>query len=397
MPSKCRQHGINRAPVGPPVAAASIYLDHQATTPCDPEVVAAMAPWWSDGFANPSSRLHRPGLEAAAQLGCSREQLAAALAVPPEAVVLTSGATEANNLAIKGLCEARLGRGRHIVTVATEHRAVLDPCRYLERLGFALTVLPVASDGLLDLAQLEMALRVDTVLVSVMAANNEIGVLQPLEAIAAICRARGIAFHVDGAQLVGHRRFEPLELGIDLLSLSSHKFYGPKGVGALVVAPGVELMPQLHGGGQEGGLRSGSTPLPLVVGLAEALSRALADAPERAQRLGQLRDQLWQGLQSLGGVKLNGSANQRLAHNLNVSFEGVDGARLHSALRRRLAVSGGSACSSDSAEPSHVLLALGRSRQEAAASVRFGLGRSTTVEQIDHTLEWIHQQLQVLR
>ena len=397
MPSKCRQHGISRAPVGPPVAAASIYLDHQATTPCDPAVVAAMAPWWSEGFANPSSRGHRPGLEVAAQLGCSRGQLAGALAVPPEAVVLTSGATEANNLAIKGLCEARLSRGRHIVTVATEHRAVLDPCRYLERLGFALTVLPVAPNGLLDLAHLEAVLRSDTVLVSVMAANNEIGVLQPLAAIAAICRPRGIAFHVDGAQLVGHQHVEPLALGIDLLSLSGHKFYGPKGVGALVVAPGVELMPQLHGGGQEGGLRSGSTPLPLVVGLAEALSLALADAPERAQRLGLLRDQLWQGLQSIGGVELNGSAEQRLAHNLNVSFEGVDGARLHSALRRRLAVSSGSACSSESAEPSHVLLALGRSRQAAAASVRFGLGRSTTVEQIDHALEWITQQLQVLR
>ena len=397
MPSKCRQHGINRAPVGPPVAAASIYLDHQATTPCDPAVVAAMAPWWSEGFANPSSRSHRPGLEAAAQLGRSRQQLAAALAVPPESLVLTSGATEANNLAIKGLCEARLSRGRHLITVATEHRAVLDPCRYLERLGFGLTVLPVGTDGLLDPAQLEAAVRPDTVLVSVMAANNEIGVLQPLEAITAICRTRGIAVHVDAAQLVGHQRFEPLKLGIDLLSFSGHKFYGPKGVGALVVAPGVELMPQLHGGGQEGGLRSGSTPLPLVVGLAEALSRALADAPERAQRLGQLRQRLWAGLQVLGGVELNGSAEQRLAHNLNVSFEGVDGARLHSALRRRLAVSGGSACSSASGEPSHVLLALGRSREQAAASVRFGLGRFTTAEQIDQALAWISTQLQQLR
>ena len=267
------------------MAAAPIYLDHQATTPCDPAVVQAMAPWWSDAFANPSSRSHRPGLEAAAQLTLARERLAQCLAVPAEAVVFTSGATEANNLAIKGLCEARLARGRHIVTVATEHRAVLDPCRYLQSLGFELTVLPVQPNGLLDLEVLAAALRPDTVLVSVMAANNEIGVLQPIAEIAALCRSQGIALHVDGAQLVGHQRLEPLALGIDLLSLSGHKFYGPKGVGALLVAPGLELRPQLHGGGQEGGLRSGSVPLPLAVGLAEALERALADAPERAQRL----------------------------------------------------------------------------------------------------------------
>ena len=379
------------------MAAAVIYLDHQATTPCDPAVVAAMAPWWSEGFANPASRSHRPGLAAATQLDRSRGQLAAALAVPPEAVVFTSGATEANNLAIKGLCEARLARGRHIISVVTEHRAVLDPCRYLERLGFALTLLPVQGDGLLDPALLQAALRPDTVLVSVMAANNEIGVLQPIEAVTALCGPRGIAVHVDGAQLVGHRAIAPLSLGIDLLSLSGHKFYGPKGIGALVVAPGVELSPQLHGGSQEGGLRSGSVPLPLVVGLAEALERALADAPERQQRLGGLRDRLWAGLQAIGGVQLNGSAQQRLAHNLNVSVEGVDGPRLHSALRRRLAVSGGSACSSSSAEPSHVLRALGRSREQAAASVRFGLGRSTTAEEIDQAVAWITEQLQVLR
>lgn len=382
---------------GASVAAAPIYLDHQATTPCDPAVVEAMAPLWSDGFANPSSRSHRPGLEAAAQLTLARERLARCLAVPADAVVFTSGATEANNLAIKGLCEARLTRGRHIVTVATEHRAVLDPCRYLQSLGFELTVLPVQPDGLLDLHALAAALRPDTVLVSVMAANNEIGVLQPIADISALCRPQGIAVHVDGAQLVGHQRVEPLALGIDLLSLSGHKFYGPKGVGALLVAPGVELKPQLHGGGQEGGLRSGSVPLPLAVGLAEALERALADAPQRAERLAGLRDRLWQGLQPLEGVVLNGCLDQRLAHNLNVSVEGVDGARLHSALRRRLALSGGSACSSSSGEPSHVLLALGRSRQQAAASVRFGLGRANTAEQMDQALAWFTKQLQALR
>ena len=392
-----RQHGMHCVRWGASVAAAPIYLDHQATTPCDPAVVEAMAPWWSDGFANPSSRSHRPGLEAAAQLTLARERLARCLAVPADAVVFTSGATEANNLAIKGLCEARLTRGRHIVTVATEHRAVLDPCRYLQSLGFELTVLPVQPDGLLDLHALAAALRPDTVLVSVMAANNEIGVLQPISDISALCRPKGIAVHVDGAQLVGHQPLEPLALGIDLLSLSGHKLYGPKGIGALVVAPGVELKPQLHGGAQEGGLRSGSIPLPLVVGLAEALERSLADAPQRAQRLAVLRDRLRQGLESLGGVLINGCLDQRLAHNLNVTVEGVDGARLHSALRRRLALSGGSACSSLSGEPSHVLLALGRSRQQASASLRFGLGRSTTATEIDQALDWVTEQVQALR
>jgi len=379
------------------VAAAPIYLDHQASTPCDPAVVAAMAPLWGENFANPSSRGHRPGLNAALLVDQARESLAAALAIPPHTLVFTSGATEANNLAIKGLCEARLARGRHVITVATEHRAVLDPCRYLERLGFSLTVLPVAADGLLDPAQLEAAMGPSTVLVSVMAANNEIGVLQPLEAIAAICRRHGAAFHCDAAQLVGHQLIKPLELGIDLFSFSGHKFYGPKGIGALVVAEDLELAAQIHGGGQEGGRRSGSLSTPLIVGLATALDLALADAPGRAQRLGQLRDQLWSGLEQLGGICVNGALKPRLAHNLNVSVAGVDGSRLHSGLRRGLAVSGGSACSSASGEPSHVLIALGRSRQEAAASVRFGLGRSTTEEQIKETLSFINQLLAKLR
>ena len=379
------------------MAAAPIYLDHQASTPCDPKVVAAMAPHWNEEFANPSSRSHLPGLAAAGQVEQAREVMAASFGVPPESMVFTSGATEANNLAIKGLCEARMARGRHLITVATEHRAVLDPCRYLEKMGFGLTVLPVEADGLLDPARLEAALQPDTVLVSVMAANNEIGVLQPLAAIGALCRSHGAAFHCDAAQLVGHQQLKPLQLGIDLLSCSGHKFYGPKGCGALVVADGIELAAQLHGGGQEGGRRSGSLSTPLVVGLAAALQFALIDASEREQRLGLLRDQLWRGLQQLGGMQLNGALQPRLAHNLNITVAGVNGTRLHSNLKKRLAVSGGSACSSATGAPSHVLLALGRSRLEAAASVRFGLGRSTTEAQISATLEWFSQVLANLR
>lgn len=379
------------------MAAAPIYLDHQASTPCDPKVVAAMAPHWNEEFANPSSRSHLPGLAAAGQVEQAREVMAASFGVPPQSMVFTSGATEANNLAIKGLCEARMARGRHLITVATEHRAVLDPCRYLEKMGFGLTVLPVEADGLLDPSRLEAALQPDTVLVSVMAANNEIGVLQPLAAIGALCRSHGAAFHCDAAQLVGHQQLKPLQLGIDLLSCSGHKFYGPKGCGALVVADGIELAAQLHGGGQEGGRRSGSLSTPLVVGLAAALQFALFDASEREQRLELLRDQLWRGLQQLGGMQLNGALQPRLAHNLNITVAGVNGTRLHSNLKKRLAVSGGSACSSATGEPSHVLLALGRSRLEAAASVRFGLGRSTTEAQISATLEWFSQVLANLR
>ena len=379
------------------MAAAPIYLDHHASTPCDPKVVAAMAPLWNEEFANPSSRSHLPGLAAAGQVEQAREVMAASFGVPAESIVFTSGATEANNLAIKGLCEARMARGRHLITVATEHRAVLDPCLYLEKMGFGLTVLPVEADGLLDPARLEAALQPDTVLVSVMAANNEIGVLQPLAAIGALCRSHGAAFHCDAAQLVGHQQLKPLQLGIDLLSCSGHKFYGPKGCGALVVADGIELAAQLHGGGQEGGRRSGSLSTPLVVGLAAALEFALIDASEREQRLGLLRDQLWCGLQQLGGMQLNGALQPRLAHNLNITVAGVNGTRLHSNLKKRLAVSGGSACSSATGEPSHVLLALGRSRLEAAASVRFGLGRSTTEAQISATLEWFSQVLANLR
>ena len=375
-----------------------IQLDHQATTPCDPAVVEAMAPWWTAQWANPASRSHRPGLLAAAAVTRARERIAAALAVEPEAVVFTSGATEANNLALKGLAEAELERGgsrRHLICLSTEHRAVLDPLRYLARHGFELTELAVGSDGLLDLAQLEACLRPDTLLVSVMAANNEIGVLQPLAEIAALCRQRGITLHSDGAQALGHIPLQPAALGLDLLSASAHKLYGPKGIGLLVVRPGLRLAPQLHGGGQEHGLRAGTLPVPLIVGMATALELALADQQARAQRLGALRDQLWQGLQALGGVQRNGAAAPRLPHNLNVCISGVEGSALQRRLRDTLAVSSGSACSAG--EPSHVLQALGLSRPQAAASLRFGLGRHTTSAEIAAAIAAVTAAVQELR
>jgi len=354
------------------------YLDHHATTPCATAVVDAMATWWHEQFANPSSRLYRPALEASAAVEHARSQVGQALGMAEESVVFTSGATEANNLALRGAVDAAQAGGqprRALVTLATEHRAVLDPLAALARRGAPLTVLPVEPDGLVDLERLEAALGDHTLLLSVMAANNEIGVLQPLAPIAALCRQKGVLLHCDAAQAVGHIPLNMAELGVDLLTLSAHKFYGPKGVGALLIRPGVAIAPQQLGGGQERGLRAGTLPVPLIIGLAAALRLALADREDRAVRLGALRDRLWGQLELLGGVRRNGSASHALPHNLNVSVAGVDGTRLHQLLRRQLAVSSGSACSQGT--PSHVLAALGRSRQEAAASIRFGLGRDT--------------------
>ncbi|MEB3316768.1 MAG: cysteine desulfurase family protein [Cyanobacteriota bacterium] len=360
------------------------YLDHHATTPCATAVLEAMAPWWRERFANPSSRLYRPGLEAAAAVGQARARVGRALGMAEDDVVFTSGATEANNLALRGVVEAAAEAGqprRALVTLATEHRAVLDPLAALARRGTPLTVLPVAADGRVDLDRLADALTPDTLLLSVMAANNEIGVLQPLEAIAALCRRQGVLLHCDAAQAVGHIPLSMGELGVDLLTLSAHKFYGPKGVGALLIRPGVAVAPQQLGGGQERGLRAGTLPVPLILGLEAALRLALEDQQARGERLAALRDQLWSRLEALGGITRNGSPAHALPHNLNITVAGVDGSRLHQLLRRQLAVSSGSACGQGS--PSHVLAALGRSRQEAAASIRFGLGRDTGQGEVD--------------
>jgi len=374
------------------------YLDHHATTPCATAVLEAMAPWWRERFANPSSRLYRPGLEAAAAVGQARAQVGQALGMAEDDVVFTSGATEANNLALRGAVEAAAEAGqprRALVTLATEHRAVLDPLAALARRGSPLTVLPVEADGRVDLHRLADALTPDTLLLSVMAANNEIGVLQPLETIVALCRRQGVLLHCDAAQAVGHIPLTMAELGVDLLTLSAHKFYGPKGVGALLIRPGVAVAPQQLGGGQERGLRAGTQPVPLILGLAAALRLALEDRQARGERLAALRDQLWRRLQALGGIARNGSPTHALPHNLNITVAGVDGNRMHQMLRRRLAVSSGSACSQGS--PSHVLAALGRGRQEAAASIRFGLGRDTGQAEVDEAVAAVTEALSILR
>ncbi|MEB3335253.1 MAG: cysteine desulfurase family protein [Cyanobacteriota bacterium] len=374
------------------------YLDHHATTPCAREVLEAMAPWWRDSFANPSSRLYRPALEASAAVEHARAQVGQALGMAEEAVVFTSGATEANNLALRGAVEAAAAAGvrrRAVVTLATEHRAVLDPLAALARQGVPLTTLPVEADGRVDLDRLAAALGQDTLLLSVMAANNEIGVLQPLEAIGALCRRQGVLLHCDAAQAVGHIPLRMGELGVDLLTLSAHKFYGPKGVGALLIRPGVPLAPQQLGGGQERGLRAGTLPVPLIIGLAAALRMALEDRQERAARLAGLRDQLWRQLEGMGGIRRNGSPIHCLPHSLSVTVLGVDGGRLHQRLRRRLAVSSGSACGQGS--PSHVLAALGRSRQEAMASIRFGLGRDTGLAEVEEAVAAVEEALSHLR
>ena len=357
-----------------------IALDFQATTPCAPAVVAAMEPWWELQWGNPSSRQHRLGLTASAAVSDARERLAHCLEVDPKQVVFTSGATEANNMALLGHARAiaeRNGRPGHLISLSTEHHAVLDPLQQLRREGFRLTLLDPGADGLIDLAQLEDALQSDTVLVSVMAANNEIGVIQPLAQVGAICQARGISLHSDAAQAFGHIPLPIPALGVDLASLSGHKLYGPKGIGALILKPGIALQPLQFGGGQEQGLRPGTLPVPLIIGLAKAAELALADRKERSDRLQRLRNQLWQGLQeALPGVMLNGALAARLPHNLNITVMGVNGNRLQSKLRSRLQCSSGSACSAG--RPSHVLMALGRSREEAGASLRLSLGRTTT-------------------
>ncbi|MGB1776798.1 MAG: cysteine desulfurase family protein [Synechococcus sp.] len=345
-----------------------------------------MAPYWSELWGNPSSRQHRLGLTASAAVKLARRQLAEALAIAPERLIFTSGATEANNLALLGLARHQ-GQG-HVISVSTEHHAVLDPLAQLQREGFRVTLLKPDRDGLINPAQVEQAIAADTILVSVMAANNEIGVLQPLEAIAEVCRHHAIPFHSDAAQAFGHIPLQPDALGLDLVSLSGHKLYGPKGIGALVVREGLRLQPLQWGGGQEAGLRAGTLPTALIVGFATAVGQAMADRASRQQRLGALRDQLWAGLQQqIPGIQLNGASNPRLAHNLNVTLPNVNGSRLHRALRSQLSCSSGSACSNG--EPSHVLQAIGRSRHEAEASLRLSLGRSTTSDDIEAVIHII--------
>ncbi|NWF61106.1 MAG: IscS subfamily cysteine desulfurase [Fischerella sp.] len=377
-----------------------IYLDNHATTPVDERVLAAMLPYFSEHFGNPASINHVYGWEAEAAVKKSREILAEAINATPEEIVFTSGATEANNLAIKGVAEAYFQKGQHIITVATEHSAVLDPCKYLQTLGFEITILPVQKDGLIDLTELEKAFRPDTILVSVMAANNEIGVLQPLAEIGAICRERDVIFHTDAAQAIAKIPLDVQAMQIDLMSLTAHKVYGPKGIGALYVRrrnPRVQLAPQQHGGGHERGMRSGTLYTPQIVGFGKAVEIALQAQATENQRLTQLRQRLWEVLSQLEGIHLNGHPTQRLAGNLNISIEGVDGAALLLGLQPVMAVSSGSACSSATTAPSHVLTALGHSEQLAYASVRFGIGRFNTAEEIERVAQHTMATVQSLR
>ncbi len=369
-----------------------VYLDHHATTPLDERVLEAMLPYLREEFGNAASRTHPHGWRAEAAVERARERIADMLgARDPSEIVFTSGATESNNLALLGLAEADTRR-RHLVTVATEHPSVLDPCRALTRRGFTLDVLEVDGEGLVAPDAIARALRDDTLLVSVMAANNEIGVLQPVREIAGLCRERGIAFHSDAAQAVGKVELSAAGDGIDLLALSGHKLYGPKGVGLLVVRkhgrPRLRLEPRQYGGGHEGGLRSGTLPVASIVGLARALELCLAEREFEAVRLAALRDRLLAELGAAlpGRVILNGDAKARLPGNLNVSFMGIDGDRLLADLRG-IEVSSGSACSSALPEPSPVLLALGRSPELAKASLRFGLGRGTTPQHVTLAVE----------
>jgi cysteine desulfurase len=357
-----------------------------------------MLPYFTDQYGNAGSA-HFYGWEAEAAIKQSRKIIAEVLGANPGEIIFTSGATEANNLAIQGVAEAYFSQGKHLITVATEHQAVLAPCRYLESLGFTVTYLPVQPDGLLNLNELEKAILPETILVSVMAANNEIGVLHPLEAIGKICRHHGILFHTDAAQAIAKIPLNVDQLNIDLLSFTGHKIHAPKGIGGLYRRenPGVRLTPQLWGGGQEGGLRGGTLPVPLIVGLAKALEIAMENLESEGDRQRALRHHLWQGLAKIPGVVLNGDYEQRLPGNLNISISNVEPKDLLKALQPHLALSSGSACSSYRTEASHVLYALGRDKTSAQASLRFGISRFTTREEINQAIVIVTDTVEKLR
>lgn len=375
-----------------------IYLDYSATTPVDPRVVDKMVPFLRQSFGNPASRSHAFGWEAEKAVEEAREQVAALVNADPREIIWTSGATESINLALKGVAHFYKDKGKHLVTVKTEHKATLDTMRELEREGYEVTYLDVKDDGLIDFARLEAALRPDTICVSVMYVNNEIGVIQDIPRIGELCRARGIVFHVDAAQATGKVVVDLGALKVDLMSFSAHKTYGPKGVGALYVRrkPRVRLEAQMHGGGHERGLRSGTLPTHQIVGMGEAFRIAKAEMATENERIRMLRDRLWKGLSEIDEVYLNGDFERRVPHNLNVSFNFVEGESLIMAIKD-VAVSSGSACTSASLEPSYVLRALGRSDELAHSSIRLTVGRFTTEEEIDYTIELLKRKVAKLR
>jgi len=375
-----------------------IYLDYSATTPVDPRVAARMIPYLTEHFGNPASRSHSFGWETEKAVEEAREEVARLVNCDPKELVWTSGATEAINLAVKGAAHFYKDKGRHLVTVRTEHKATLDTMRELEREGFEVTYLDVRPNGLLDLEQVKAALRKDTILVSVMYVNNEIGVVQDIPAIGEMCRSRGIIFHVDSAQATGKLPIDLAALKVDLMSFSAHKTYGPKGVGALFVRrkPRVRIEAQMHGGGHERGMRSGTLPTHQIVGMGEAFRLARLEMAGDNERIRMLRDRLTQGLSEIAEVYINGDLERRVPHNLNISFNFVEGESLIMAIKD-VAVSSGSACTSASLEPSYVLRALGRSDELAHSSIRFTVGRFTTEEEIDYTVDLLKRKIAKLR
>ena len=375
-----------------------IYLDYGATTPCDPRVVDAMIPWLREHFGNPASRSHAWGWEAEAAVEKARAQVAGLINADPREIVWTSGATESINLAIKGAANFYASRGKHLITLKTEHKATLDTMRELERQGFEVTYLDVQENGLLDLDKFKDALRKDTILVSVLMVNNEIGVIQDIPTIGAMCRERGIVFHVDGAQATGKLAIDMNALPIDLFSMSAHKTYGPKGQGALYVRrkPRVRLEAQMHGGGHERGMRSGTLPTHQIVGMGEAFAIAQAEMPAELERIRGLQQRLLDGISTIEQVFINGDLERRVPHNLNASFNFVEGESLIMGVKG-IAVSSGSACTSASLEPSYVLRALGRSDELAHSSLRMTIGRYTTAEEIDYAISTLQANVGKLR
>lgn len=377
-----------------------VYLDYNATTPCDDRVVEAMLPFFNKHFGNAASRSHPFGWEADEGVEYAREQVARLVGAEPKEIVFTSGATEADNLAIKGVFETYSGKGNHIITLNTEHKAVLDTCGRIEKEGGEVTYLPVKSDGLIDLSELEAAIRPSTILIAVMYANNETGVVQPIKAIGAIAKKHGVIFFTDAAQAVGKIPVDVNEEGIDLMSFSAHKMYGPKGVGALYIrrrAPRVKITAQIDGGGHERGIRSGTLNVPAIVGFGKACDLAAKEMVAEGKRVNALRDKLEREILKTEGIQVNGSVSSRLQHVSNLSFRFVDGNALMIGLNKNIAVSSGSACTSASPEPSHVLKALGLEDDLANSSLRFSLGRNTTEEEVNYTIEQVTKIVKKLR
>lgn len=375
-----------------------IYMDYSATTPVDPRVADKMIPYLREQFGNPASRSHMYGWTAEAAVEEARANVAAIVGADPREIIWTSGATESNNLALKGAAQFYKTKGKHIITVKTEHKSVLDTVRELERVGFEATYLEPQDNGLITIEQLEAAIRPDTILVSVMLVNNEIGVIQPIDEIGALCRSKGIVFHCDAAQAVGKVHIDLANSKVDLMTFTAHKVYGPKGVGALYVRrkPRVRLEAQMHGGGHERGLRSGTLPTHQIVGMGEAFRIAKEEMDAELVKVKALRDRLAKGLLEIEEVYINGDMDHRVPHNLNVSFNYVEGESLIMAIKD-IAVSSGSACTSASLEPSYVLRALGRSDELAHSSIRFTIGRFTTEEDIDFTIELLKSKVGKLR